>query len=760
MTNSTNADVRRFLEQFFGTGNQLDLGKIERGEGSHAKIRPWVERLTQAEPQPTVLPRWRTGGVDWYGIAQSDRQLRRLSEELMAFIGPTYSTFRGQRAQLNLQDSVEAAVYEFTGGAAVKFCGNAPDGRATAVWDALERMRQVSDRKVKRSAEIPRPTGRVLRDFYMALQAGDRLSAEKELQYLLDQHRLDALNLLFLRVQLLAELEQWNELLDLPELPNLLQVRRPFAVTQALLQAVYRTELQQFEENNAPTSAVAYFQEVVFPRYSNLFAVRAGSKLPEVLKLFMLLAVGGESPRPALRDELLTTPAIDESHTCYLQRLAALLPDATPPREGKPLQRAEQLSKDGDYDQAFSLLGDAPPSKEKVRLLLQCAYELQTLAAEKAALQAFDELTPDDQNALQKIRWNQNYLTQLRGSQDAVTEDTPSAESVPTNWLEWLSQLDKNKNWERALYVAQQGSTEWDAASLLAEPGAVEQFAELLDKVGSKAEIVLHNALPYLLAFFQKDEQFPRREFLTLYNSLLELLVLSTKGGDADLVLFNELAIALLTLGIDRAKYIDIVGHAIDLLNQFAAPKTVDWVLDFLDVLVVYPCPVKETRSQLLFTTAETLRQFAGRMDEDQWGVFRSLVKDLNLQESLPDLFGEQASLVEQSLEGEANIFQKLKDKSVLIYTLTESAALRVKNILEAACQGVKVHLSHDKGGNDQLRQWVRNSDVVVMVTASAKHAATGFIEANRPSHLSKIMMVNSKGSASMLRKIRQYLEQ
>lgn len=62
-------------------------------------------------------------------------------------------------------------------------------------------MRRVSERRVKRIAEFPRPTGRVLRDFYMALQAGDRPSAENSLQYLLDQHRLDALNLLFLRVQ-------------------------------------------------------------------------------------------------------------------------------------------------------------------------------------------------------------------------------------------------------------------------------------------------------------------------------------------------------------------------------------------------------------------------------------------------------------------------------------------------------------------------------------------------------------------------------
>lgn len=168
MTNPSNTDVRRFLEQFFSTGNQLDLGKIERGEGSHAKIRPWVERLTQAEPQATVLPRWHEERVDWYGIAQSQRQLRSLSEELMAFVGPSYSTFRGQRAQLNLQDPVELAVYEFTGGAVVKL-----SGQATTIWEALERMRRVSERRVKRIADIPRPTGRVLRDFYMALQAGD-----------------------------------------------------------------------------------------------------------------------------------------------------------------------------------------------------------------------------------------------------------------------------------------------------------------------------------------------------------------------------------------------------------------------------------------------------------------------------------------------------------------------------------------------------------------------------------------------------------
>ncbi|WP_208343845.1 protein DpdD [Aetokthonos hydrillicola] len=753
MNSPTDAEIRHFLNHFFGSGNKFKLNQIQQDGSTQVKIRPWVELLTQGEPQSTVLPCWHNDTVDWYGLTFSERQLRRLSEELMAFVGPTYSTFRGQRVQLNLQDPIELAVYEFTKGNAIKLLGQPPK-----VWEGLERMRKVRGRQGKYIGENPRPTGRVLRDFYMALQAGDRNSAEQSLQYLIDQHRLDALNLLFLRVQLLAELQRWNELLALPELGNLLQVRRPFAVTQALLIAVYCTELQQFEDKKAPKSAVTYFKEVLFQRYNNLFAVRAGSKIPEVLKLFMLLAVGGEPPRPFLRDELLAILDVEDNHRSYLQKLAELLPDSQPPREGNVVQEAEQLSKNGDFDQAFSLLCDAPPSKEKVRLLLQCAYELQTLAAEKAALQAFDELSVDDQNVLIKIRWNQAYLTQLWGSQQGTTKDTTAAETIPVNWLEWLLKLDKEPSWERALHTARQGSTEWDVSILLTQPRAVVEFGELLDKVGSKAESVLHNALPYLLAFFQKDEEFPRGEFLTLYHSLLELLVLSTEGGDADLVLFNDLAIALFKLGLDATKYIEILDYALELWKRFAAPKKVDWALDLLDVLILYPCAVDQKRSQFVFAVAETLRRHANRIDEEQWGIFRSLIQDLNLEQTLPDLLGEELNLVTPSFEDEENIFQKLKGKSVLIYNLTETAAIRVKNVLEAGCQEVKVYLSHDKGGNERLRQWVINSDLVVIVTASAKHAATDFIEANRPSHLPAILLVNSKGSTGMLRAIRQHL--
>lgn len=759
MPNPTEAEILNFLEQFFGAGNKFELEKIQQNKGNQTKIRPWVERLTQGEPQSTILPRWRENNrVDWYGIALSERQLRSLCEELMAFVGPTYSTFRGQRAQLNLEDPVEAAVFQFTNGVAVKVCGHETVGGAPAVWKAVERMRRVSDRACRRTSEYPRPTGRVLRDFYMALQAKDRISAEKELQYLLEQHRLGALNLLFLRVQLLAELEKWQELLDLPELPQLLQIRRPFAVTQALLVAVYCTQLQHFENNNAPASAAAYFGEVVFPRYGNLLTVRGSNKRPEVLKLFMLLAVSGNPTRPDLRDQLLAVSDLNPLDTRYLQQLAALLGDPTPEYPTDPIKRAEQWLKAGNYESAFAVLGQISPSPGQVFLLLRCAYELQTLEAENLVIQVFEQLSSEDKATILSSRWNRDYLTKLQGISCPVAGEMSAPELIPTNWIEWFSQVAKNPNWERALQVARQGSMEWDVNTLLNDPTAIKQFTQLQQQVFAEAETVLHNALPYLLAFFQKDEKFPRPEFKQLYRLLLELLVFSTDGADADLSLLNDLAIALFTLGSNEIQYNEIVEYILELWNNFAAPKKIDWILALLDILVMYPCLVEEKRSQLLFAVAETFRRFSERIDDEQWSVFRSLVTDLKLEESLCDLFDTNATETQPEVQGESNVFELLKGQSILIYTLTESAAFRAKKILEASCRDITVYLNHDRGGSDRLLQRVKNCDLIVMVTASAKHAATNFIEANRPSHLSPILFVNSKGSTGILREIRKYL--
>ena len=227
--------------------------------------------------------------VDWYGLAFDDRQLRALGEDLTAFVGPTYTTFRGQLARLAVTDAVEAAVQRLTGGRAFKFRGDpAADKPAEVVWGVLQRMLSVWRRRVSSARGPVRPVGRTLRDFFMAVEAGNRAAAEEHLDRLATQHPFDAVNLLFLRVQLWAALGCREELLRLSALPELLRLRLPVAVTQALIEAVYASELRRFEEQGDPAGAVQHFRTEVAPRYGTLFTARAGLRSAAVLKSIML----------------------------------------------------------------------------------------------------------------------------------------------------------------------------------------------------------------------------------------------------------------------------------------------------------------------------------------------------------------------------------------------------------------------------------------------------------------------------------------
>ena len=756
MSLETNLEVREFLEQFFGKGNRLTLEKVQK----NIFLQPWITRLEKG--LPAVLPCARTPETDWYGLAFSDQQFRGLREELTAFVGTTWSTFRGQRVALDLSDPVEAAVQELTQGNAFKFQGRRDaDGKSTEIQEALSRMIKVLDRKTVGSYEAPRATGRVLRDFYTALRVSDRPAAERELQYLRNQNRLDPLNLLFLRVQMLAELQAWNELIHLPELVDLLQVRRPWDVTEAITQAVYQSELSRFEVTSAARSAVAYFHEAILPQYGVLYTNRAGSRVAEVVKSFMLLSVGGDTPNPTLRDELLTVSGLSEADQRYLQSLARLLPITAPvtPPTIDPLASATQAGEIGNYDRVITLLHDYPPSPQTVRLLLEAAYELQTLESERIALQAFDQLLGEEQAAIQAIRRNRTFLESLLGK--AETSSNTTADLIPTSWLEWLSILDHNPEWKRASYTARQGSQEWVVAHLLDEPGAIAQFLSLQNSVAAKAQETLQDAFPHLLSSFQKDPNFPRREFLPIYTAILDTLVFGivpNGAGEQHFTLFNELVTILLTLGVDSQQYTNLLDYALELWSYYQAPNTVDWGLDVVNIFVVHPCADRDKRSQLLFKVADSIRDFINRLDEVQWSIFRSLVTDLKLETSLSDLLTQNSETKEELNQTSQNIFQKLKNKAVLIYTLTEPVAQRVKSFLENACEGITVHLSHDKGGSERLRQWVRNDDLVVIVTASAKHAATGFIEEYCAQD--RLLRVNSKGSASLLREIQLHLKQ
>src|SRR5262245_42016920 len=117
-------DATAFLTHFFGPGNLIELRSIVDGTiGSEFTtwLQPWMDDLSAPNPRPVVLPRRHPDRrLEWYALAQDERQARSLREDLLAFVGPSYSTFSGQLADLDPLDDVDAAVLEFTHGQAFR----------------------------------------------------------------------------------------------------------------------------------------------------------------------------------------------------------------------------------------------------------------------------------------------------------------------------------------------------------------------------------------------------------------------------------------------------------------------------------------------------------------------------------------------------------------------------------------------------------------------------------------------------------------
>lgn len=746
-------DIQGFIGEFFGEGNDLKLDKIMQGDdnGSLA-IRQWIEPLKSKSP--TILPR-RKGSrpVLWYGIAFSQSQFNRLWAEANSFVGVSYSNFRPGKAKLDLADPVDVAVQNITGGYTFTFFGN-----NNGTWKALQMLKKIKERSPALTREQPRVTGRVLRDFYMALQAGQRDAAEDCLRYLKDNHHLDPLNLTFLRVQLYTELGRWTELLYLPQMPELIKIRRPLAVTRALIKAVYIEELSQFERDCRPIEGVEHFKNQVFPLYSGLFTARSGLKEPEILKSFMMLAVMDIAPKPELRNEILEIQGLSPIDYDYLNQLANLFPLPQPTIIGDDLDHINGLILMGNYDEALKQAEKLLPSIPRARIILECAYEIQSLTAEREALKAVKDLTPEEIHSFMESRRNREFLESIGGK--GVNNSVFALDEIlPTDWISFINRINKGLFTPvRALTIAQNAVLEWDPESLKANPKDVERLIDLLNESRpASEEESLTNILPYLLNFFIQDSSWPRIEFKQVYLTLLFLLVLGNEGGESELEVFNEVVVGLLKLGVNKTEYEEILVDIQNIWDQFYSESTLTWALDIMDSLITYPCAFEDRRVDFLKSIINRLGSFSRRVKAEQWQLLRALLEDLNQfsdYESLLESIAVQRVELENQTE---ELLTSLNEKTIGIYTLDEPVATRVKQLLQEKCPEVRVQTSSDKVGNDKLKQLSRNADVFVIASGCAKHAATIFIESNRPKQL-PTLWAKGKGSASMLRAIYDYI--
>lgn len=640
---------------------------------------------------------------------------RRLSPVLRAFAGPTLTSFDGlPSADLPFSDLAAAIAGSGPHVTATIRLPAAPAGREMALR-ALVRVRDTFARSPHLTRAVPEPTSWLLARFQDHLNLGRREAAAAILDELRDELRLDALNLRSLQVQLLATFEDWAAIVELPGFANLTLARRTPATTALLLEALYQTHLGAEFDNGRKQVERQYADGL-----RSLAAPLLAMPLPAGLRTGGWRLAALEALVSTEREDLRAAAGAHSDRIGWLSPLLARTESA----EGEPAPEPQpELS---------------PAPADQARDLLAMNDAVESVDAMAAALSALARLT---QAQRAEIAQAEPFRSALR----ALERESGGAE-VPTSWTQWLARA-ADPGFTNALDLARFGAEEWPIAGAATDPVDVVAFLDGLNAAQADpiAAQRTAQALPYLVAALRHDPAFPSPAAALIYASLLTLIALgSTRGAsvyESSLVLVD----ALLSVGTDMQQYQALVSDVDEIVGEGFGVGMVYWTLELVESFMRAAAPAPAAREQLVHKILARLTPIQGRLSPLQQAAIGSL----------SDEFGWALPVLRVQSAQATTLAERMRGKSIAIYSLVEAASRQAKAAIEAISDGVEVNCSADHGGTAPLRALTVNSDLFVIAWAAAKHAATDFIRAHRGDR--PLVYAEGKGVSSLLRAVEDH---
>lgn len=641
-----------------------------------------------------ILPLPLKRGCRLYAVAADHKEWRRMGPLLYAFAGPTLTNFTGVIEAPSGIVEVDAFARELPVDVIAVF-----EAHETSIeaMRALRRMIAMLRIAPEGSSQPPRPTSWLLSDFEDALNVGDRVAAERLIERLRSEYRIDVLNLRFLTVQLLARLGCWAELRFLPDFADLCAARKPGAIAAHLAEALFQTDLAAvFATEDVQNCRNAYAS--IRPLAAPLILLPAPLALGSGgRRLYAMAALASKQPEPALLSAIAEQPDIGWVATHF-----------EPISEAAPVAFAPEPEADfGQIRRMFERLAELPKA-ERIRLL---------------------DIEP------------------VRALLNDGSEVEPSL--IPLSWCDWLERIS-DPEYTRAFEVARKGVFEWPVEEVgdpVIATTLAEALADGIDDDVSRARLT--QALPLIVTWLQRDEAFPRVSLRPVYETVLTLFAMGEardRGIMASATIVGE---ALLAIGNSVPDYQKLLNSLSTLVSEGTGTSNLYLVLELIEALLRHPCPDPLAREAFWLTALAVVEPLRSRLDPAQLVSLATLAELLGWPDS---------PFVDNSTIASGELTSKLANLRIGIYSLTESAARQAASVLIRLEPSAKVQISSDQVGSAKLKALAINSDVLVITSLSATHAATDFIRANRPSD-KPICWAPGRGFTSIVRVIEEFLD-
>ena len=232
-----------FLERFFAPPN-LIWPNTDPASSVAATIQPFLVSLSDRGECPVIVPRSRDRAKPTviYVVCWDVAHAGRVRPLLEAAVAHHWCKFDGRVARLDPEDSVDRAVLDLVG-PGTTFVLRPSANTETGTFTALRRLAAAVGDAPLRIPEVPRPIGRMLREFDLALASGAVESSESLLREIKAFGGVSHENVAFLEIRRLFQLGRDDELLAHGSLPTLVYVDPPRLVREGVLAAWARVNL-------------------------------------------------------------------------------------------------------------------------------------------------------------------------------------------------------------------------------------------------------------------------------------------------------------------------------------------------------------------------------------------------------------------------------------------------------------------------------------------------------------------------------------
>ncbi|MET9346275.1 protein DpdD [Streptomyces termitum] len=725
---------------FFAEGNDIRPHKVP------ADFQAILEKHIHAIQRRGIgfLPRSSHGRLWWYGFAPTPRQRREVLELLDSWIGPTFSDLPHHRGALETTDPFDAAlaampleVLRFEVLPRTKpGSANSPTKSESAnsrdeVRNALLTLGNLLHQRPASEFDADRTTIEVLDDLGHAIAAQDRsvaLACLRELEAMAD---LDQTNLAFLRLRLYAGLQDWNAVLTDRDIDQLLTMQRPARITHLIQQAVYATWFAAHDtagNEQQLLDAVTELPPQFHPLYSS---TPLTSRAQAVVEFLIAVQAGAQETQNRLLDE---AGAIEPGLPDHLRAILHLRnPTATaqPPTPQPPtpttestLERATRLMAYGDTQSVLDLALTIEPGIEAAYLLLTCARDLHS--AHRADLVASYIATHDLRPLIDKTAPRlHDHLDWL----DEFTQSKPHG-----GWRTWFEDLSHEH-------------------AAPADPETTDQWTPLSPK--ALAELLRHAPDDVLGRLGEFGGQFmaAHRDVFVHDGAahLSERVLAGLAMGEKNSAGVRVQTLALLDYLLAANPSPQLLASALDwttlIIKANTSAVTVTWAIDVLQTITATPAAATNPAAVTFFySVIDTARPFKSALNLTDLEAIRIVA------EELAQTFPDDLAAGHTDDTDPAAPYRYLQGTKIVLYSLTESATTRAAQVLRKLVPGIDIETSAEHDGSSTLAAQAAHADLFVVVTASAKHAATDFITAKRGSR--PTIYVNSRGSSAILREL------